>query len=75
MLYRVRVVSTRVYISIDAKTFIEAQSIAFDHTLATREDAIVINDYDGNIVCSSVNTPYGVSISLCTTGSKEDLTK
>ena len=71
MTYRIKEVCSTKYITTDTVSFIEAQGIALKHTLLTKNDVVVINDADGSVLCVSVETPYGVSIGLCTTGSMD----
>ena len=73
MSYRIRVVQTRAYLSLDVPTFHEAQIIARDHADKYPDDVAVINDDDDAILCVATRDNHGYSyLALCTTGNTDD---
>lgn len=75
MTYSVKVVATKEYVHIDAPTFKSAQGVALAHSLNNKQDVLVINNDDDNVLCVATysDSPEPHShLSLSTIGAIDD---
>ena len=77
MTYRIRVIDTREYLTLDIPGYKENQEYAREMSNKLKKDVAIINEEDDAILCiAQYDFRHGGSyLSLCTTGNHDDPTK